>query len=184
MYIYTPNHYSSFTINRCIFTNCKASLGGVLFLEENIPYIFLTHTRFENNDANDGDDICAYTLPCFNDVKSGSFDSSVCSTNTFVCFPGLEPTEERNDCVECEIGTYSNPTEGVLCTTCGLIDDLDLCGSVRGPSSEECFWIGSNESESEGHCVDKVLYTPTIFFKSYFSLFVLKIYFFFNYLYC
>jgi hypothetical protein len=73
-----------------------------------------------------------------------------------MCCAGLEPTEERGDCVKCEAGTYSNPAGGMLCSPCEWIVDLDLCESVRGGSSEECFWMMSGESESEGHCVVKV----------------------------
>jgi hypothetical protein len=35
---------------------------------------------------------------------------------------------------------------------------LDLCESVRDPSSEKCFWIENNKSQLEIHCVIKVLY--------------------------
>jgi hypothetical protein len=51
---------------------------------------------------------------------------------------------------------YSNPVGGILCTTCESIDDFDLCESVRGFSSEECFWIESGKSELKTHCVVKV----------------------------
>jgi hypothetical protein len=75
------NGYSSFTIDRCIFTQCKADHGGALFLNPHTPYIYISRTRFENNDADgDGDDIRVPTSPCFNLAKSGSLDSSVCST--------------------------------------------------------------------------------------------------------
>jgi hypothetical protein len=73
-----------------------------------------------------------------------------------MCSPGLEPNEKRDDCIRCDAGLYSDPLGDLLCTTCELIMDLDLCESVRGPSLEECFWIESNELESEGHCVVKV----------------------------
>jgi hypothetical protein len=79
MYIETSN-YSSFTIDRCIFATCKANYGGALYLYQNTPYIYLSRTRFENNDADFGDDILVNTFPCFNLAKSGSLDSSVCST--------------------------------------------------------------------------------------------------------
>jgi hypothetical protein len=78
--LFYTNSYSSFTIDWCIFTQCKANYGGALCLES-IPYIYISHTRFENNDADSyGDDIYVLTSPCFNLAKSGSLDSSVCST--------------------------------------------------------------------------------------------------------
>jgi hypothetical protein len=73
-----------------------------------------------------------------------------------ICSTGFQLSEKRDDCTKCEIGTYSSPVRGVSCSTCESIEDFDLCESVRGPSSEECFWIGGSESESEGHCVVKV----------------------------
>jgi hypothetical protein len=74
------NGYSSFTIDGCIFAQCKANVGGALYLNNDTPYIYISHTRFENNDGNIGDDIVVEGSICFNHAKSGSLDSSVCST--------------------------------------------------------------------------------------------------------
>jgi hypothetical protein len=77
--IYTPN-VSSFAIDCCIFTCCKAREGGALFLS-NTSCIIITRTRFENNSADlYGDDIGGNILPCFNKVLNGILSSSVCST--------------------------------------------------------------------------------------------------------
>jgi hypothetical protein len=79
IYISTPD-YSFFTINGCIFTQCKAYYVGALFLFS-IPYIYISHTRFENNDAYaNGDDIFVIASPCFNKAMNDTLDSSVCST--------------------------------------------------------------------------------------------------------
>jgi hypothetical protein len=73
-------NYSSFTINRCIFTVCEAEYGGAILLEF-ISYIHITNTRFENNKATYGDDIYVWEFsPCFNKILSGTLASSVCST--------------------------------------------------------------------------------------------------------
>jgi hypothetical protein len=80
IFINVFKNYFSFTIDRCIFAQCKANEGGALCLEI-IPYIYINHTRFENNKANlSGDDIYVTTSRCFNLAESGSLDSSVCST--------------------------------------------------------------------------------------------------------
>jgi hypothetical protein len=77
MFINNPNIV---LIDCCVFTQCKAVYGGALYLDP-IPYINITHTRFENNSASlSGSDIHVVTYPCFNDVLSGSLASSVCST--------------------------------------------------------------------------------------------------------
>jgi hypothetical protein len=94
------NGYSSFTIDRCIFTQCKADYGGALYLQLNTPYIYISRTRFENNDADLGDDIYVHTLPCFNLAMSGSLDSSVCSTTPLgdrvSC--GSDKSQLQNNC--------------------------------------------------------------------------------------
>jgi hypothetical protein len=70
--------YPFFAIDRCVFTQCKASDGGALYLD--IPYIYITHTRFENNSGSvDGSDIFVWVTSCFNLAKNDSLDSSVCS---------------------------------------------------------------------------------------------------------
>jgi hypothetical protein len=88
--------------------------------------------------------------------KSGGYSNFHTDNICKMCSTGFQPSGERDDCVECEKDTFSNPVEGVLCVTCNSIRDLDLCESVRGPSLEECFWIESNMSELEIHCVIKV----------------------------
>jgi predicted outer membrane repeat protein len=73
--------YSSFTIDCCVFTECKGRYGGALYLGPDTPYIYISRTRFENNDASTyGDDIYVFVSLCFNLSESGSLASSVCST--------------------------------------------------------------------------------------------------------
>jgi hypothetical protein len=79
IHINTPN-YSSFTISHCVFALCKARSGGGVCLFST-PYIYITHTRFENNSADySGDDIFTDNSDCFNSVESNALGSSVCST--------------------------------------------------------------------------------------------------------
>jgi hypothetical protein len=103
IYIDIINGYSSFTIDRCIFTQCKAHRGGAFYLYENTPYISISRTRFENNDADVyGDDIFVNTSPCFNLAKSGSLDS-VCSTTPLgnrVNCSGDVTSQLQNNCSE------------------------------------------------------------------------------------
>jgi hypothetical protein len=85
--IYTSNKKS--TIDCCIFTQCKATYGGALYLY-GIPYIYITHTRFENNSATNGKDIYVYgSGSCFNKNLAGTLAFSVCSTT---------PTYDRVNC--------------------------------------------------------------------------------------
>jgi hypothetical protein len=100
----------------------------------------------------------------------GKYSNSSSNNMCTKCPDGQEPNSNKDDCIECDIGLFSSPLKKVLCTTCESIEDLDLCESVKGPSSEECLWLESNESKSEGHCVVKVWCIFTIF-KSYFLLF-------------
>jgi hypothetical protein len=100
--IYTPNT-SSITISHCIFTQCKAEKGGALYLKLNTPYIYINHTRFENNSADYGDDICVENIPCLNLAKSDSLDSSVCSitplNNRVYCYSnGLFEKSQLKTC--------------------------------------------------------------------------------------
>jgi hypothetical protein len=79
VYINTPNYYSLFTIDCCIFTKCKAPNGGALYLEN--PYVYIIRTRFENNEADIyGNDIYVGSSPCFNKKLNKTLSSSVCST--------------------------------------------------------------------------------------------------------
>jgi hypothetical protein len=73
-----------------------------------------------------------------------------------MCSAGFQPTEEQDECVRCDVGLYSDPLGGVLCTPCKSLENLGLCESVRGPSLEECFWIEGNESKLDSYCVNKV----------------------------
>jgi hypothetical protein len=95
-------------IDRCIFTQCKAGSGGALELY-GIPYIYITHTRFENNSATVGKDIYVYTSDsCFNKNLAGTLAFSVCSTTpasdrvfcTFVKGIISDITQLRNTCPE------------------------------------------------------------------------------------
>jgi hypothetical protein len=99
--IYIINGYSSFIINRCIFTKCEAPFGGALYLYT--PYIYISRTRFENNSADFyGDDICVGISPCFNLAESGSLDSSVCSTTSLDdrvnCYKRSDASHLQNNC--------------------------------------------------------------------------------------
>jgi hypothetical protein len=91
MTIFTPN-YSSFTIDFCFFIQCKAYAGGALFIGLEIPYIYINHTRFEDNSnsaGQNGADIIVGIVPCLNSAKNNTLDSSVCSTT---------PLSERIHC--------------------------------------------------------------------------------------
>jgi hypothetical protein len=84
LYLSTPN-YSTFTIHRCVFTQCNALYGGALYLSSSTPFITITQTRFQSNSAtSNGEDIYVGTSPCFNSHSSGSgsLASSTCSTTT------------------------------------------------------------------------------------------------------
>jgi hypothetical protein len=89
---------------------------------------------------------------CEYNEYSNFYTNNIC----IMCFKGFEPSGEGDDCIFCEENMYSNPAEGMLCVTCESIREMDLCESVRGPSSEQCFWIEDDKSELEIHCVVKV----------------------------
>jgi hypothetical protein len=77
----TPD-YSTFTIHRCVFTQCSAYYGGALYFYSSTPYILITNTRFEDNSATlYGDDIYVNTSPCLLGFSGGegSLDGT-CST--------------------------------------------------------------------------------------------------------
>jgi hypothetical protein len=104
IYIQTPN-YSSITINRCVFTQCKVGYGGALCLGFDTLYINIRYTRFENNSAKYGNDIYVNTSSsCFNLATkgSGSLDSSVCSTTPHAdrlnC--GGDTSQSLSDCLK------------------------------------------------------------------------------------
>jgi hypothetical protein len=81
LWVSTPN-YSTFTIYHCVFAQCNASVGGVLYLYSSSPYIPITSTRFEGNSATRyGDDIYVDTSPCVLGASGGegSLDGT-CST--------------------------------------------------------------------------------------------------------
>jgi hypothetical protein len=83
MYIQISSSSSSFTVDRCIYTQCKSKWGGALFLSSSALYIYISRTRFESNSATSaGYDIYVYNLPCFNVAENGTLDSSVCSTTS------------------------------------------------------------------------------------------------------
>jgi hypothetical protein len=52
--------------------------GGALYLQQ--PYVHISRTRFENNDASVGHDIYVQSSSCFTGNEYGSLDSFVCST--------------------------------------------------------------------------------------------------------
>jgi uncharacterized membrane protein YbhN (UPF0104 family) len=106
IYTNTPN-YSSFTIDRSVFIQCRATSGGALYLNSSCPYILITRTRFEANSVvNNGSDIYVDTYPCFNDEFEGSLASSVCSNtplgNRVYCnnFGTGIVNQLQNDCSE------------------------------------------------------------------------------------
>jgi hypothetical protein len=57
--------YWNFSINRCIFTQCKGFMGGVIFLGSLSPSIIINCCRFEMNTASYGYDIYALKSACF-----------------------------------------------------------------------------------------------------------------------
>jgi hypothetical protein len=101
LYIESPN-YSLFTLDCCIFTQCKAVFGGALYLKN--PYIYIRRTRFESNSAStNGWDIYVGNTSCFN--VSGTLASSVCSTTTpsdnrVYCSNKNEVSKLQNNCSE------------------------------------------------------------------------------------
>jgi hypothetical protein len=80
LYVSTSN-YSTFTINRCVFAQCNAFFGGALSLQIDSPYILITSTRFEDNNATFGDDIYVNIRLCSLGASGGegSLDGT-CST--------------------------------------------------------------------------------------------------------
>jgi hypothetical protein len=107
------NRYSSFNLDRCVFTQCKADRGGALYLEI-IPYIYIKRTRFEKNSAKShGNDIYVYDVVyCFNLAESDILDSSVCSTtplgNRVDCrnYTDSDTSQLQNTCSKEEVQEY------------------------------------------------------------------------------
>jgi hypothetical protein len=81
IYIYAYD-YAVFTFDRCFFSQCNATYGGVLFLEFICQYVHINRTRFEGNVATYGNDIYVAFCDCFSAAPGGEasiFES--CSTS-------------------------------------------------------------------------------------------------------
>jgi hypothetical protein len=94
--VYINNHYySPFTISFCIFTQCIAFYGGALYLSSSTPYIYISHTRFENNSVDDYGYYIYVGSYCFNRL-----DSSVCSTTPLGRRVNCSTSQLLNNCSE------------------------------------------------------------------------------------